>query len=894
MMRRANLTVPTLFLSGVLALLLSGCRSTEQSGAAPTDMPTAAGVEAEATAPEPAVADATPPPTLPAAPPPTAVPTEAPEAGEDAAPAPTPGPAAEAAPPVDFEPVLEEFPVPAGSRPHDVAPAPDGSVWYTAQRAGALGRLDPATGETTHIPLGAGSAPHGVIVGPDGAPWITDSGLNAIVRVDPATAAVAVFPLPADSASANLNTATFAGNGILWFTGQNGFYGRVDPATGQVEAFAAPRGRGPYGITSTPGGDVYYASLAGSHIARIDLATAAATPLEPPTPGQGARRVWSDSQGRIWVSEWDAGQLALFEPETGAWREWPLPGDRPQAYAVYVDEQDKVWVSDFGGNALVRFDPVEEAFEVFPLPSPNGNVRQILGRPGEIWGAESGVDKLVVIRTAPPAAADGQSLLLPENNATLPASTLFEVAWADRSPFRAGLIEAEQDALAQFPGASVYHLDVVIEPDLIQLAGREEVLYTNQEDEPLSEIYFRLFPNLASGATEIEAVSINDQPVESGFELNDSALRVPLSPALAPGEQIVIRLDFTVRAPNGEGGNYGTFASVDGVLALAHFYPMIPVYDDEGWNVEIAPGIGDVVYADTGFYLVRVTAPAGQTLVASGVEIERDSLDERQVVTFAAGPMRDFYLAVSDRYAVTSRAVGQTTINSYAPPDLSDGNDLTLEYAAKALETFDERFGRYPYTEFDLVSTTTFALGVEYPGMAAILVDLYDAQGRVAGAPASVLLEGVVAHEVAHQWFYGLVGNDQVDEPWLDEAMAQFATIVYYSDVYGPAQAAGFRQSLERRWDRVGGADIPIGMPVRDYSSQEYSAIVYGRGPLFVEALSEALGPAAFEAFVQDYYQAFRWGIASGDDFKQLAERHCDCDLTMLFEEWVYGETDAG
>jgi virginiamycin B lyase len=295
--------------------------------------------------------------------------------------------------------MLEEYPVPVGSGPHDVAPAPDGGVWYTAQGSGELGRLDPDSGETHHIPLGPGSAPHGVIVGPDGAPWITDGGQNAIVRVDPSTEAVEVFPLPAGTGYTNLNTAAFDGNGVLWFTGQSGVYGRLDPATGQMEVFLAPRGRGPYGITSTPDGEIYYASLAGSHIAQVDTQTGAATVLEPPTPNQGARRVWSDSQGRIWVSEWNAGQLALYEPVSDQWREWRLPGARPQAYAVYVDEQDNVWLSDFPGNALVRFDPTTETFEVFTLPSSPANVRQILGRPGEVWGAESGVDQLVVIRT---------------------------------------------------------------------------------------------------------------------------------------------------------------------------------------------------------------------------------------------------------------------------------------------------------------------------------------------------------------------------------------------------------------------------------------------------------------------------------------------------------------
>ena len=293
---------------------------------------------------------------------------------------------------------VQEYDVPAGSRPHDVAVAADGVVWYTAQGSGKLGRLDPATGRITEVRLGDGSRPHGVIIGPDAAPWITDGGLNAIVRVDPSTSKVRSFPLPPGRPSANLNTAVFDPAGTLWFTGQAGIYGRLTPTTGRVEVFDAPGGPGPYGIAVTPGGDVYYASLAGSHIARIDRSTGTATVLRPPTPRQGTRRVWSDSRGRIWCSQWNAGQVATYDPATGRWQEWRIPGEDPQAYAVYVDDRDRVWLSDFGANALVAFDPTTEEFASFPLPSDPGDVRQIDGRPGETWGAESAADKLVVVR----------------------------------------------------------------------------------------------------------------------------------------------------------------------------------------------------------------------------------------------------------------------------------------------------------------------------------------------------------------------------------------------------------------------------------------------------------------------------------------------------------------
>ncbi len=242
--------------------------------------------------------------------------------------------------------VVKEFPVSPGSYPHDVAPVPNGGiVWYTAQASGKLGWLDPNIGSTHEIALGQGSAPHGVIIGPDGSPWITDGGLNAIVRVDPLTNKVHVFSLPQNSGYANLNTATFDHHGILWFTGQSGIYGRLDASTGKIQVFKAPRGPGPYGITTTPNGDVYYASLAGNYVGHINVTTGAVTVLDPPTQDQGARRIWSDSQGRLWISEWNAGKLAMYNPTTNKWQEWRLPGSNPMPYAVYVDNHDKVWLS---------------------------------------------------------------------------------------------------------------------------------------------------------------------------------------------------------------------------------------------------------------------------------------------------------------------------------------------------------------------------------------------------------------------------------------------------------------------------------------------------------------------------------------------------------------------
>jgi len=182
------------------------------------------------------------------------------------------------------------------------------------------------------------------------------------------------------------------------------------------------------------------------------------------------------------------------------------------------------------------------------------------------------------------------------------------------------------------------------------------------------------------------------------------------------------------------------------------------------------------------------------------------------------------------------------------------------------------------------------ALGIEYPGTVGITLREYDPDYDFNGVPSEVYLESTVAHEVGHQWFYNAVGNDQVDEPWLDEAITQYVTWLYYVDAYGPKGAEGYRSSWTDRWERVDRAEIPIGLPAGAYEGREYGAIVYGRGPLFVTALAQEMGQETFDAFLRDYYQTHKWGIGTGDAFRQLAQEHCQCDLSTLFEAWVYGE----
>ncbi|HEY9527965.1 MAG TPA: M1 family metallopeptidase [Anaerolineales bacterium] len=479
----------------------------------------------------------------------------------------------------------------------------------------------------------------------------------------------------------------------------------------------------------------------------------------------------------------------------------------------------------------------------------------------------------------------------PSPTATLTATSvpdLFATPWEDRSLFKSGLVASEQSVLNELPNASIYHIEFRIAEDIYHITGTEQVRYTNAEEVALDQVQVRLFPNILGGEMTVSNIKVDDQSVTPRLELRNSLLILPLPASIEPGQSVVLRMDFSTAVPQSVELNYGVLSYFDDVLTLAHAYPMIAVYDDEGWNSEIPPQDGDITYAETSFFLVKVTAPKDLTVVTSGHEIGSSENGMTQTLQVASGPARDFYLAASPDYQEISQTFGEVTIRSYAPAQDKKGAQMALDVASRAIEDYSARYAPFPYTEFDIVSTPTLALGIEYPGMVAITSRIYDVDQEYRGAPASVYMESTVAHEVGHQWFYGLVGDDQLDDPWLDESLTQFATLQYYADEYGPGGENGFRNSLEARWNGVGRAEIPIGLPVAEYSGQEYGAIVYGRGPLFFVALRERMGQDTFDAFLKEYTETLSWGIATPEVLQELAEKHCACDLDDIFKEWVY------
>jgi aminopeptidase N len=293
--------------------------------------------------------------------------------------------------------------------------------------------------------------------------------------------------------------------------------------------------------------------------------------------------------------------------------------------------------------------------------------------------------------------------------------------------------------------------------------------------------------------------------------------------------------------------------------------------------VEPAPPGGDTTNSDTAFYQVDLKVPEDLATVASGVEVDsRANPDGTVTRRFLSGPMRDFAFVVGP-LEPTERTVDDVVVRAWALPEHSQDAETMLEAAADQLELLNDQVGPYPYPELDVVDVPGAFGGIEYPGLVFI--------GTLG---TSWLIEPTV-HEVAHQWFYGLIGDDQLHEPWLDEALATYAEVLFYEASGQPGAATGLLSEL-RNWVRsMPDPTLPIGRGVGEYPNEEaYAAFVYAKGALFLDALRGAIGDEAFGEFLQTYFSQQRYGFASAEEFQATAEQACSCELDDLFDLWVW------
>ena len=454
-----------------------------------------------------------------------------------------------------------------------------------------------------------------------------------------------------------------------------------------------------------------------------------------------------------------------------------------------------------------------------------------------------------------------------------------EIQLSDQKP---GLLSAHVDDLASLNGATRYSIEVEVTFDAEMrtavLDGWAQIYFKNNVDNPLHEIYLMLWPNDPQYQASMVAgpIFIKDKVIDPKQELDGLALRVDLALPLAPGETIDLGLPFRIEVGSMSPSAPRRFGITEGVLIAPTFYPLIPRIVDDEWDVRRAPSGGDTTNSDIALYQLQVTAPAGFDIVVSGVEILNETLGNLQRLTYVTGPMRDVAIAVAD-FVEESRQVGDVTVTTWVLPDHADDLDLVLDSATLQMQVLNDLVGPYPYPELDIVDAPHAFGGIEYPGLVFV------------GTLGTHWVVEPTVHEVAHQWFYGLIGDDQISEPWLDEAAATYSEALYYEYAFGSGRATGFLSDLRAIVREHPDPTIPIGLAVGDYASAaDYAVFVYFKGALFFDALRRELGDRPFGEFMKTYYRQYLYGVASGSGLQEIAEQTCSCDLQDLFDLWVY------
>lgn len=454
--------------------------------------------------------------------------------------------------------------------------------------------------------------------------------------------------------------------------------------------------------------------------------------------------------------------------------------------------------------------------------------------------------------------------------------------------FKDGLIHSEQNNIQQFTTNTQYELNFIINEPYQSIIGEEKITYWNNEKETLYDFYLRLFSNVSGENLSISKIFIDDIEIEFNVINNNTTVEINLPEPLQIGESICLRIMYSVQIPQSLSGNYGQLSYTDNILSLDQIYAIVPVYNQNGWNIQTPSINGDMIYSDPSFYKVNIQSPSSLLIATSGFVLEEEEKNGIISRLIVAGPVRDFYIAASSDFVSISEQVGETLVTSYFPPEFSEAGKLTLETAVRVLQAFNDIIGPYPYTKLNVVSVPLVAHGMEYSGIVAINLKYYDKESTYAGKPAFVTLQYFIIHEITHQWFFNCMMSDQINEPWIDEGFAQYMTYAFYNYENEPTNANYVKDTWKERWNRIGKNPIPIGLAVNEYNRTEYIAIIYGRAPLFIDQLSKKMGASNFSELLRTLYVTYKWNFLSTEDLLKLANDICSCNLGDDFNSWVY------
>lgn len=423
-----------------------------------------------------------------------------------------------------------------------------------------------------------------------------------------------------------------------------------------------------------------------------------------------------------------------------------------------------------------------------------------------------------------------------------------------------------------------YDLDIAVDPDAQRLAGTMKLRYVNTTGSQLNDLVLRLYPNFPADifgdggdvSMAVADISVDGVPASGTLEAQLTALRVPLAEPLVVDDAVELQLSFNA--------SFRPWVEADGTFPLPSYYPMLAAWDGD-WRTDVSR-FPDRVYAASALYRARLSVPAEWSAIAGGSTIGTTVQDGRNIYEIVSGPIREWAFSVGRFEAARADHAGVDVVVHYRRgAGLGGAAQEMARHIAASIASFDTKFGLYPYREleFHLINARRgFDAGSEYPGLVYILLN-----GRYTDDTRYV-----TAHEVAHQWFYGVVGNDIFEQPWLDEAFAQYSGTLVEEDWAG---VDAFQRTFNRQVERLAArTTLPAGLGIQQYGTwSTYYAAVYGRGAQFLHTLRREIGDAAFFGGLQAYYRENKYGTGTSDAVQRAWEQSSGRDLDELFRVWI-------
>lgn len=423
-----------------------------------------------------------------------------------------------------------------------------------------------------------------------------------------------------------------------------------------------------------------------------------------------------------------------------------------------------------------------------------------------------------------------------------------------------------------------YTLDWKLEMASKKIQGNEEVDYINTSSDNLKKVYFHMYAAAFKeygGGIKIKRVTVNGEDAKFSIEGSDGTLlNIPLKEVLNSGSRVKINLEYTIDIPRRSNNGFADrFAYSNNAINLGNCFPIAAVYEKGSWDKHLYDKKGDAFYSETSNFQAKITAPEDYILAVTGIVDNTKIKGKEKIWSITANGVRDFALTASNKFKVAEGNVNGTIVKSYAFNKYKAQKVLNI--SRDAIMSFNKRFGEYPYPTCSVVETDLNG-GMEYPTMVMILstgydnININDFLSKIFYKSAIGELEFTVVHELAHQWWYGLVGNDEFREAWIDEPLTQFSSLLYYRDKYGKDYFESiYTRSIANLYniEKTSIKSPDFKRPLNQFEDNEYTALIYARVPMLIKKYYDAVGDEKFNDVLRAAFRKYEFKVLKGEDY---------------------------